>query len=211
MVVALTFLLNSPLLASQLKTETLQVWLEYVRLTEESIRNELESNIGFFVHDFQPMKEATSDRQALLSGQVKVSRMRTEDSQGRSIKVQGGAIYHWRGSILIPEFHLDDVIERIRHPDPKQPLQEDVLESRLLDQSDEGLKIYIKLFKKKIVTVAYNTEHLVRYRWHGKSRASNYTIATKIAELDKPLTPHEREKDPGHDRGFLWKLNSYWK
>jgi hypothetical protein len=36
-------------------------------------------------------------------------------------------------------------------------------------------------------------------------------VATKIAELDNPGTSSEREKTPGNDRGFLWRLVSWWR
>ena len=36
-------------------------------------------------------------------------------------------------------------------------------------------------------------------------------MATRIAELDGAGTPREREKPVGRDRGFLWRLNTYWR
>ena len=33
----------------------------------------------------------------------------------------------------------------------------------------------------------------------------------KIAELADAGTPREREKAPGEDHGFLWRLNAYWR
>ena len=56
-----------------------------------------------------------------------------------------------------------------------------------------------------------NTDHEVRYipidgkRWCSKS------YSTRIAELESPGEPGERELPPGHDHGFLWRLNSYWR
>jgi len=35
--------------------------------------------------------------------------------------------------------------------------------------------------------------------------------STKIAQLDNPDTPQERERPVGEDSGFLWRLNSYWR
>ena len=65
--------------------------------------------------------------------------------------------------------------------------------------------------RSKIVTVTYNTEHLVEYQRHGEGLASSRSIATRIVELDQAGTPAEREKPEGQDHGFLWKLNSYWR
>jgi hypothetical protein len=32
-----------------------------------------------------------------------------------------------------------------------------------------------------------------------------------VAELDDAGTARERERPPNQDRGFLWRLNSYWR
>ena len=50
----------------------------------------------------------------------------------------------------------------------------------------------------------------VEYRRLGP-RASSRSVSTKIAELDQPGTPREREKKAGEDSGFLWRLNAYWR
>ena len=43
-------------------------------------------------------------------------------------------------------------------------------------------------------------------------KASSRSEATRIAELDDPGKDREREKKPGvEDRGYLWRLNSYWR
>ena len=196
---------------AELKPGTLLAWEEYVRLTEERIGNELASEKGFFGHEFGRMNEARAIWRRVRSGQVMVARMETEDARGRAIKVPGGMIHHWRGTVLIPSVRLEQVIHRLRYPDPDVPPQKDVLETRILERDEDSLRIYLKLVRKKIVTVAYNTEHLVQYRRHDRSRASSRSIATRIAELEKLHTAQEREKVPGRDRGFLWRLNSYWR
>lgn len=202
---------GSPVHGAELKPETLLAWGKYVRLTEERIRHELASEKGFFGHEFDRMNEARATWQRVRSGRVMVARMETEEARGRTVKVPGGMIHHWRGTILIPSVRLEQVIHRLRYPDPDVPPQKDVLETRILERDEDSLRIYLKLVRKQIVTVAYNTEHLVHYRRHDSLRASSRSVATRIAELEKLHTPQEREKVLGHDRGFLWRLNSYWR
>ena len=36
-------------------------------------------------------------------------------------------------------------------------------------------------------------------------------MATSIREIANPGEPNESEKPEGDDRGFLWRLNSYWR
>jgi hypothetical protein len=64
---------------------------------------------------------------------------------------------------------------------------------------------------KAFVTAYYNTEQTCIYTLYGSTRASSQSTAMKIAELDNPGTPSEREKPPGNDRGFLWRLVSWWR
>jgi len=59
--------------------------------------------------------------------------------------------------------------------------------------------------------VMYNTEHAVEYKRLGTVRAAGRSVATKIAELAEPGTAREREKTADQDRGFLWRLNAYWR
>ena len=74
-----------------------------------------------------------------------------------------------------------------------------------------GGKYSSKVRRRSVVTVHYNTEHQVEYRRHGTGRASSRSVATRIAELEDVGSAAEREKPIGRDRGFLWRLNAYWR
>ena len=202
---------GSPLMGAQLQTKTLTAWEEYVRLTEERITKELNSSSGFLAQDFQALPKAQMERDAVLSGRILVEKMKTLNPRGRKIKVPAGTLHHWRGSVFIPDVELESVLAQVRYPAQQEDLQEDVLESRILEEDDDSLRLYLKLVRTKIVTVTYNTEHLIEYQQHGEGLASSQSIATKIAELEDAGTPSEREKPEGKDHGFLWRMNSYWR
>ncbi len=202
---------GSPVMGAQLQEKTLTAWDVYVRLTEERIQGELSSSSGFLAQDFQSVPKGQMERDAVLSGKILVEKMNTLNPRGRKIKVPAGTLHHWRGSVFIPDVDLETVLAQVRNPARQKDLQEDVLESRILEENDDSLRIYLKLVRSKIVTVTYNTEHLIEYQRHGEGLASSRSIATKIAELEDAGTPSEREKPEGKDHGFLWKLNSYWR
>ncbi len=204
-------MVGSPVMAAKLQEKTLTAWDEYVRLTEERIQEELNSSSGFLAQDFQSVPKAQMERDAVLSGKILVEKMKTLNPRGRKIKVPAGTLHHWRGSVFIPDVDLETVLAQVRNPAQQEDLQEDVLESRILEESEDSLRLYLKLVRSKIVTVTYNTEHLINYQGHGEGLASSQSIATKIAELEDAGTPSEREKPEGKDHGFLWKLNSYWR
>jgi hypothetical protein len=196
--------------AADLQPDTLKAWRASVETTERRIAKELSSSSGFLALDFQDPIHAARERKTVLAGEIPTKQVST-DPKGESIRVPDGMIHHWRGSALIPGVTLSFVLSRIQNPTAEDTRQEDVLDSRVLERTPEQLKLYLKLQRSKIVTVVYNTEHLVQYKLNGADRASSRSIATKIAEIERLSGNVEKEKPEGHDRGFLWKMNSYWR
>jgi hypothetical protein len=209
--VNMLFLFTAPFLhAAELHPETLKAWRTSVEAAEQRIAKELSSQNGFLALDFQDAPKAARERKTVLSGEILIKQLANE-SNGKEIKVPDGMIHHWRGSVFIPGVSLDYVLSRVRNPTEADTRQEDVLDSRVLERTPGQLKLYLKLQRSKIVTVLFNTEHLVQYKLDGTSRATSSSIATKIAEIERLSGNKEREKPEGHDRGFLWKMNSYWR
>jgi hypothetical protein len=126
--------------------------------------------------------------------------------------VPDGRIHHWAGAVFIPGVTLDHVLRYLRDRAGRESEAfDDVLTSKLIARDGERLKIFMKLRRESVITVTYNTEHLVEYRRLSDARASSRSVATKIAELEGAGTPQEREKPIGNDHGFLWRLNAYWR
>ncbi len=197
--------------AAQLRQETIQAWKAYVEATQRRILAELAAPQGFLAMDFLEGSRPAAERNAVLEGSIPVAKICSLDAEGRRIDIPGGAIHHWRGSVLIPGVRLEDLLARIANPAPEDTKQEDVLESAVLERGPGFHVLYLRLERKKIVTVAYNSEHVVRYEKHGDARAFSSSESRRIAELESANPGEEREKPVGNDRGFLWRLNSYWR
>ena len=197
--------------AEGLGSETLRAWDAYVELTEQRITKELESDEGFLVMDFLPPTDASRAREVTRSGDVFVLKMETRNEEVRRIEVPDGMIHHWYGSILVPGAVLQDVVAWEQNYAQHSDYFNEVVESRLLSREEDVFSVFLKLRRKKVITVQYNTEHLIVYASHGPTRAASKSEATRIAELEDPGTPKEREKSSEQDSGFLWKLNSYWR
>ncbi len=193
--------------AARLFPDTVVAWTAYVSATESRIAHELESPQGFLAMDFG--RDAAADRRAVLGGTVVVQKTETIDAHDRIVVVPSALVHHWRGDVLIPGATVAQVVsELLTGPLPKQ---EDVLRSDILERGPDRLKVYLKLQRKRLITVVYNSEHVVTFARHGDTRATSSSIATRIAELADPDTPEERELPAGDDRGFLWRLNAYWR
>ena len=198
------------LAAAELHDETVAAWNLYVAATEQRIAAEIEDGERFLVLDFH--EEAARLRREALAGRLVIERWRTLDEQGERFKVPKGAIHHWVGAILVPNAALNDVLDGLQYHLPPHEMQDDVLESRVLARDGDTLQIYLRVKREvAVVSAQYNTEHAVEYVRPGGGRAWSRSEATRIAEIDAPDSPDEREKPVGDDRGFLWRMNLYWR
>ena len=126
--------------------------------------------------------------------------------------IDNGKLHHWAGAIYVPKAKVDDVVNRLlEYAGRESEFYQEVKASKLLQRDGDRVRVYMRIFRDAgPVEATYNTEHAVEYR-RLSPRATARSVSTKIAELDKPGTPAEREKKPGDDNGFLWRLNAYWR
>ena len=206
---ATSLLLSSgSLAAAHLYPETVAAWNRYVAATEQRIARELRSpSAGFLALDFAPASAAA--RRALLAGDVVVESMTTVTARGAAIDIPSALVHHWRGAVLIPKITVPQLLAQLQDEAP--PTGEDVLESRVLERRPDWMRVSLRLQRKKIVTVVYNTEHVVTFLREGTTRATSASTATRIVEVADVNTPQEHELPAGDDRGFLWRLNAYWR
>lgn len=157
----------------------------------------------FFVQD--RLEGNTAWRTAVMQGHVTSTSVEAPDTPGAQV-------HHWVGAVFVPGATVDEVIGQLQdQAGTEERLYEDVVASRLLARDGSRLRVFMKLRRKAVLTVVYNTEHLVEYRRCGPRRAISRSVATRIAELSEPGTRAEREKPAASDSGFLWRLNAYWR
>ena len=195
--------------AAELKEETIAAWGRYIEATEQRIADELAAGGRFLVLDFD--EDPAGARRDVLAGDVRIEKMETRAADGGRIRVPKGTIHHWRGSALIPDVRLEDVLHGLIATIDPADLQDDVVESRVIERDGDRLHLFLRLRRRQVVTADYNTEHRVAYTRHGPDAASSRTVSIRIAELQDAGSPGEREKPIGRDRGFLWRLHTYWR
>jgi len=118
-------------------------------------------------------------------------------SHGREVRIAGGLVHEWSGSVIVPGATVPQLVHALTTPGTPPP-QDDVLESRVLARAGDTLRVYLKLQRTALIRVTYDTEHTVTFEQRSPSLASSRSVATSIREAG------------GDDRGFLWRLNSYW-
>jgi putative flippase GtrA len=195
--------------AAELRPETVKAWNAYQQRVDARYNTGSAAVSPFFSLD---AFRIGGWREAARAGQIVMHKIDRADPSGGEINVPAGKIHHWSGAVFVPGTTVQQVVDQLlRDAGRESAGYEDVVDSRLLARNGETVRVHMKLRRTKIITATYNTEHTVEYKRFGSARASARSVATRIAELADAGTANEREKPPGSDRGFLWRLNAYWR
>ena len=189
--------------SAELKRETIQAFEQHIRATEARLPAPTQAGQSFLWADAVPGRQSKIRQAGVL----------VEATSGKGEReVRGGLIHDWVGSTFVPGVTLERALSFVKNYDNhKNVYQPEVVESRILSHSGNDYRIFLRLMKKKVLTVVLNTKHDVRYFPVDETRAHSRSYSTRIAEVENPGTPQEREKPIGNDHGFLWRLYSYWR
>lgn len=122
-----------------------------------------------------------------------------------------GLIHDWIGTAFIPNATVAQTLALIQDYDNhKNVYKPEVIESKLLSRRGGDFKIYLRLVKKKILTVVLDTWHDVHY-WSNGAQATCRSITTRISEVEDAGKPNERVLPPDSGYGFLWRLYTHWR
>lgn len=211
--IALCFFATQSLSASgaDLRAGTLEGFARYVRAAEARIRRQVQRPEGFLYIDGLAPERRSQVAGKLRRGEIFMERLVTLDAAGRRIEVPDGLVHHWIGAVFIPGASLRPVLEFTQDYRHHQDYFSEIVRSRLLARNGQDFKIYYRLRKRKVITVTLDTEHDVRYVRLDAAHCWSRSISTRIAEVVNAGRPDEHLKPVGHDRGFLWRANSYWR
>ena len=196
--------------AAKLQQETVKAWNEYIRVAEARISRELKSTEVFRAADHLDPETARFCKESLSEGEICVLNMQ-ESGNNDEVDIPDGKVHHWLGTALIRGAKIGDVIEWVQNYDRHEDYYDDVEKSQLISRKGNFFRIFLRLKRKKVITVHYNTNHDVHYYPQGTGKLYSSSIATRIREIDNPGEADEQEKPEGNDNGFLWRLNSYWR
>jgi hypothetical protein len=196
---------------AKLRSETVAAFDRYVHLTEE--RNEAELNRGSALLWVDSLSSArrTEAYAALKRGEIQIERLSTLDN-GKPIVCPGGMIHHWVGVIFINGAKLDDVLGVLQDYDHQSTYYSpDVERSKIESHGGDHYRVFLRFRRHNVITVVLNTEHDVHYFHDAPGRAHSRSSAARIAEVENPGKSDEREKQPGDDGGFLWRMETWWR
>jgi hypothetical protein len=204
-------LIPSPSVAEDLKPRTVEAFNRYVQVAEKQIDSGLASHEPFLWIERLPQDRREAAYKDLHAGKVVIERLDLLDG-GKEMDVPDGIIHHWIGTIFIPGATLTQTLAFEQDYDHQEEyFRPDVVRSKILKHDGNDFVIEIRFYKKKAITTVIDTTHEVHYQPVDSSHEWSRSQTTLIQEVDNAGKSSERLEPEGHDRGFLWRMNTYWR
>ena len=186
-----------------LKPRTLAAFDDYIRVAEDAMQPSLTGRGAFL----------WSDLTAVHSKRVRRGEILAQLWFGEwPVKIPNGLIHDWVGAVFAPGVTVEQALGLVQdYNNHKSIYRPEVIDSRLIGRDDNHFSIFLRLLKKKVVTVVLDTDHDVQYSAVEARRWICHSRTTRIAEVENAGTARERVLAADTGYGFLWRLYSYWK
>src|ERR1700758_104936 len=187
----------------QLNPPTLEAFVTYIHQAEMEMEQTLRGRGAFLWSQQSPERTQDVDRGKVVA----------ELWSGRGpVKVPSGLIHDWIAAAFIPASTIQETFSVIQDYDNhKNVYKPEVVDSKLIRRDENDFQIYLRLLKKKVITVVLDTDHEVHYRPVDGTRWACRSYSTRIAEVENAGSHDERIMEPDTGYGFLWRLYSYWR
>lgn len=186
-----------------LKQETLLAFTEYIRGAEAAMEQTLGGNVPFLWSD------GCAERVQQVGKGLTIAHFW---SGKRPIDVRDGLIHDWIGATCVRGTTVEKILALVQDYDNhKNVYKPEVIDSKLISRQGNDFQIYLRLRKKKVITVILDTDHDAHYYRVDAARWCCRSYTTRIAEVEDAGKPTETAWPPDAGYGFLWRLNSYWR
>jgi hypothetical protein len=187
----------------QLTHQTTEAFQAYIREAEAKMTPRQDGSEPFLWSDVSA-ERAQQVRKGQIVAQLWVG--------NEPVRVPDGLIHDWVGAAWIPGTTVEQTLALVQDYDNhKNIYKPEVIDSKLLSHQGNDFKIYLRLRKKKIITVVLDTEHDVHYTPLSRMRWFCRSYTTRISEVEGAGKSNEKRLPPDTGYGFLWRLDSYWR
>jgi len=195
----------------KLRADTQEAFERYAKLVDTRNDAELRRGTDLLWIDGLPGEQHAEAYTALKRGEVQIGKLEILDN-GKPIACPGGMIHHWTGVVFIPRAKLEDVLSVLEDYDKHSVYYApDVEKSKIESREGDHLRVFLRFRRHKVITVVLDTEHDVQYFHDGAGKAHSRSSAVRIAEVENAGKSDEREKTPGDDGGFMWRMETWWR
>jgi hypothetical protein len=209
--VSAVLIFSAPLSATDLQPQTAQNYERYIALTQARVDAELAQGDPYLWVERLPEARRLAAQDELRNGGVVIERLQTLDD-GKPISAPNGIIHHWIGTIFVPGATLTQTLAFMEDYDHKvEYFKPDIVQSKILKHEGDDYFVVLRFYQKKIITTVIDTDQQIHYHVVDKNHAWSRSHATRVQEVDNPGKSDERLEPEGHDKGFVWKLNTFWR
>jgi hypothetical protein len=196
--------------AAELKPQTLEAFQRYAAARDAQFDQEVQHDSFLWV-DAQAEAKRKDYYQRLQNNEVLIEHV-DQRVGGQKFEVPDGMVHHWLGIVFVRGARARDVVRLVedydRHSKYYAP---EVARSKLLSRDGDHFLVYLRFHKKHILSVTVDTWHEAWYRAIGLARQASRSQITRAQEVEDEGQPDEKLRPEGADRGFLWRMNTYWK
>lgn len=203
-------LLAAAVNATGVRPEATAAFDRYVRLTEQRIDGEARGTGFLWIDKLSAARKAEMQR-GLHQGGVIIERLETRDG-AKSINTPDALIHHWVGIVFVPGVKVTSAVTMMQDYDRHaQIFAPNIVASKTLEHRDAHFRVALRFYVKKVIGVTLDTENEADFFRPAADRAYSRIRSTRVGEVSDVGTPQEREKPPGQENGFMWRLNTYWR
>ncbi len=182
-----------------LEQKTKEFYAGYIEDVEQELLRRADGTMPFCrVYDH------AADQVRVSADQIVIRNLNEKD------KTPGGITHDWIGTRMIPGANLEEVIDILIDYDSHEDIFGEVVESGIVEKSDDSMHVFLRFKKKKILTVVSDTHHKVQLNLVSPRKAQIFSRSTRINEVLNYGKNNEKILPEGEDRGFLWRMNTYW-
>jgi hypothetical protein len=186
-----------------LAPETVKTFDAYIREAEAAMESTLGAGGSFLWSGLDPERT-----QSVRKGHV-VAQFWA--GQG-PVKIPNGLIHDWIGAAFVPGVTVEETLGLIQDYDNHTSIYKpEVVDSKMVSRKGNNFQVYLRLLKKKVITVVLDTDHDVHYRALDRKHWVCHSHTTRIAEVENAGSPKEAVLPPDTGHGFLWRLYTYWR
>lgn len=177
----------------------------------QTIETQMPRRPSFLWVDRGGEAERRKAHEALARGELVIESVDRNDS-GVSRDVPDGLVHHWVGTVFVPGGTVDSALALLqdydRHASIYAPA---VSRSKLLSRDDKRFRMSLRFTMTRVITVVVKTDNEALFTRDAPERAHSQIHSTRVAQVEDAGTPSEHELPVGHDGGYMWRLNSYWR
>ena len=185
----------------ELKPKTIGAFEDYIQTVEAIKTKTLSADRPFLWIDRENPRLAVG----LRRGDIVLHQFK------ENTDIPGGLIHDWMGTLFISNATAQQVLDVLQNYDRHKEIYPEVIDSKLLKKEGNQLQAYLRLLRKKVLTVVLDSEYEVDLSRVSDKRWYLRSLSTRITQIEDYGEPTEKELPVGKDGGFLWRLNTYWK